>query len=198
MSGNFCIILMAHFLFFKFDLIDVDECKGNHACHESANCTNTIGSHVCDCQPGYTGNGQNCTGDKSFFIFFYVYHFTDINECKGNHSCHANATCMNTKGSYVCTCHLGYTGNGSDCTGTWCISFETIFIRKKSTIILARLALPAYLVLTLSLLCNSIYRLLYNPYDVSSKNLILNQMINPKLIFFVILVTCLCDIVMIW
>ena len=62
MSGNFCIILMSHFLFFKFDLIDVDECNGNQACHESANCTNTIGSHVCDCQPGYTGNGQNCTG----------------------------------------------------------------------------------------------------------------------------------------
>ena len=57
----------------------------------------------------------------AFFLnlfFFNVYHFTDINECKGNHSCHANATCMNTKGSYVCTCHLGYTGNGSDCTGT--------------------------------------------------------------------------------
>ena len=52
------------------------------------------------------------------YYFFYVYHFTDINECKGNHSCHVNAICMNTKGSYVCTCHPGYTGNGSDCTGT--------------------------------------------------------------------------------
>ena len=51
-------------------------------------------------------------------ILFLCYHFTDINECKGNHSCHVNATCMNTKGSYVCTCHPGYTGNGSDCTGT--------------------------------------------------------------------------------
>ena len=60
------------------------------------------------------------------FILFYVYRFTDINECKVNHSCHVNATCMNTKGSYVCTCHPGYTGNGSDCTGTWCISFESI------------------------------------------------------------------------
>ena len=45
------------------DFIDVDEFKGNHSCHENANCTNTIGSHVCDCQPGYTGNGQNCTGE---------------------------------------------------------------------------------------------------------------------------------------
>ena len=85
-------------------------------------------------------------------ILFLCYHFTDINECKGNHSCHVNATCMNTKGSYVCTCHPGYTGNRSDCTGTWCISFETISIRKKSTIIFARLVLSAYLVLTLSLL----------------------------------------------
>ena len=44
--------------------------------------------------------------------------FSDIDECKGNHSCHVNATCMNTKGSYFCTCHPGHTENGSDCTGT--------------------------------------------------------------------------------
>ena len=43
--------------------IDVDECKGNHSCHESLNCTNTFGSHVCDCQAEYNGNGQNCTGE---------------------------------------------------------------------------------------------------------------------------------------
>ena len=49
--------------FFICDFIDIDECKGNHSCHENANCTNTNGSHVCDCQPGYTGNGQNCTGE---------------------------------------------------------------------------------------------------------------------------------------
>ena len=45
------------------DYLDVDECKGNHFCHKNAKCTNTIGSHVCECQPGYTGNGQNCTGE---------------------------------------------------------------------------------------------------------------------------------------
>ena len=49
--------------FFICDFIDIDECKGNHSCHENANCTNTNGSHLCDCQPGYTGNGQNCTGE---------------------------------------------------------------------------------------------------------------------------------------
>ncbi|XP_066023379.1 protein kinase C-binding protein NELL2-like [Pocillopora verrucosa] len=80
---------------------DIDECKGNHSCHENANCTNTNGSHLCDCQPGYTGNGQNCT---------------DIDECNGNHSCHENANCTNTNGSHVCDCQPGYTGNGQNCT----------------------------------------------------------------------------------
>ena len=56
----------------------------------------------------------------------YVYDFTDINECKGNHSCHVNATCMNTLGSHVCQCHAGYTGNGQNCTGE-CNFFVTIF-----------------------------------------------------------------------
>ena len=73
--------------------------------------------------------------------------FSDIDECKGNHSCHVNAICTNTKGLYVCTCHPGYTGNGRDCTGIWCVSFVTIFIRKKSTIIVVKLVLPLYLVL---------------------------------------------------
>ena len=27
-------------------------------------------------------------------FFFYVYDFTDIDECKGNHSCHVSATCL--------------------------------------------------------------------------------------------------------
>ena len=84
MHGNFCIILKSHF--FICDFIDIDECKGNHSCHENANCTNTNGSYVCDCQPGYNGNGQNCTGEfgitrkcghglfllvRSFFFWLY-------------------------------------------------------------------------------------------------------------------------------
>ena len=51
-----------------------------------------------------------------FFFFFNVYDFTDIDECKGNRSCHVNATCVNTLGSHVCQCHAGYTGNGRNCT----------------------------------------------------------------------------------
>ena len=42
----------------------------------------------------------------------------DINECEtGKHNCGANANCKNTKGSFVCTCKLGYSWNGVNCTG---------------------------------------------------------------------------------
>ena len=50
-------------------------------------------------------------------IFFYVYDFTDIDECKGNHSCHVNATYKNILGSHIRQCQAGYTGNGRNCTG---------------------------------------------------------------------------------
>ncbi|XP_028406421.1 fibrillin-3-like [Dendronephthya gigantea] len=50
---------------------------------------------------GYEGNGYNCT---------------DVDECRlGNHTCHSQATCRNTNGSFTCTCNEGYTGNGTTC-----------------------------------------------------------------------------------
>ena len=45
---------------------------------------------------------------------------------------------------------------------------------------------------------NSPYCLLYNSVGVSLENLVLDQLINPSLIFFSILITCLLDIVLIW
>ena len=46
---------------------DIDECARNRSCHVNANCTNTIGSHVCTCHTGYTGDGQTCSGDFNKF-----------------------------------------------------------------------------------------------------------------------------------
>ena len=34
------------------------------------------------------------------------------------HNCHADSRCTNTKGSFYCTCNVGYTGDGVTCTGT--------------------------------------------------------------------------------
>lgn len=41
--------------------LDTDECLAQ-PCHVNATCTNTIGSHKCKCNKGYTGNGTVCTG----------------------------------------------------------------------------------------------------------------------------------------
>lgn len=43
-----------------------------------------------------------------------------IDECITNyHSCHFNAICQDTVGSYVCSCKAGYTGDGRSCFGTY-------------------------------------------------------------------------------
>ena len=52
----------------------------------------------------------------------------DINECVPVgflashhvhylHNCHADANCSNTVGSFFCTCHTGYSGDGVTCLG---------------------------------------------------------------------------------
>ena len=42
---------------------DIDECSTNsHSCDANAVCNNTVGSYVCACKAGYTGDGRTCTG----------------------------------------------------------------------------------------------------------------------------------------
>ena len=62
------------------------------------------------------------------------------------------------------------------------------------------LAFGAHFPLTLSFpdqIFNSLYRQPYNSFNVSSENLVLDQIIIPKLILFSILITYLVDIVFI-
>ena len=44
---------------------------------------------------------------------------SDFNECDTrNVTCHENAECFNTEGSYKCICRLGFTGDGLiNCSG---------------------------------------------------------------------------------
>ncbi len=52
---------------------------------------------------------------KFSFIFS-----SDIDECAlGTAECDPNADCVNTIGSYNCTCRDGYFGNGSLCMGKY-------------------------------------------------------------------------------
>ena len=56
----------------------------------------------------------------------------DIDECSGEeYPCDSNANCTNNDGSFFCTCHSGYTGDGLSCEGEECtlcgnLRFETI------------------------------------------------------------------------
>jgi len=51
-------------------------------------------------------------------ILYELFVFLDINECAvGKSSCSANAICLNSPGSFTCSCKQGFIGNGSQCDG---------------------------------------------------------------------------------
>ena len=55
-------LLTLQFFIFCPSHADVDECERNeNNCHENAQCINTEESFTCFCNPGYTGDGINCT-----------------------------------------------------------------------------------------------------------------------------------------
>jgi len=91
--------------------IDIDECHDNthtHTCNLNldigATCVNLVPSFECICS---STTGWSLEDHKKRCI--------DINECTTNTTtltCHQNAQCANTAGSYTCTCNPEYYGNG--------------------------------------------------------------------------------------
>ena len=55
--------------------------------------------------------------------FCYNSYFSDIHECEVASPCDENANCVNTPGSFICTCNEGYSGNGFTCTGQYVTDF---------------------------------------------------------------------------
>lgn len=127
--------------FSTFIPLDKDECAlKTHRCHAQATCNNILGSYSCTCNIGFTGNGTICKGTVIYqqidvpihlmgsecYYSFFKTAVLDQDECLLKfHSCHFNATCTNTIGSYTCTCNDGFLGNGTMCIGrvnhTWII-----------------------------------------------------------------------------
>ena len=49
-----------------------------------------------------------------------ITHFLlDIDECLLSNACHSDASCQNTKGSFICQCKIGYSGDGLNCSGEY-------------------------------------------------------------------------------
>lgn len=75
---------------------------------------------------------------KVRFYFVYIL-FTiiiaDINECDSS-PCDTNAECENTDGSFVCTCNIGYSGDGFTCQGSFLgCNFSTSYSLIRSRIV---------------------------------------------------------------
>ena len=60
------------------------------------------------------------TGLDEDFDFGLFFRFPDKDECQSasTHSCHEDATCQNTVGSYKCVCKEGFYGDGKTSCAT--------------------------------------------------------------------------------
>ena len=108
-------------------MVDINECKigADNCAAADSTCTDTLGNFECTCNPGFSGDGtiaclsefQLSTVNECKFqpIFRYDQHCSaDINECDtGADNCVADATCMDTPGSFECVCDPGFSGDGT-------------------------------------------------------------------------------------
>ncbi|XP_047706577.1 adhesion G protein-coupled receptor E1 isoform X6 [Prionailurus viverrinus] len=91
---------------------DVDECSQSpQPCGANSVCKNLQGRYKCSCLPGFSSpTGNDWTSGKPG-------HFscTDINECLSNGVCPEHAECINSLGSYNCSCQVGFISHNSIC-----------------------------------------------------------------------------------
>ena len=101
--------------------IDHDECSKNaHECEHI--CHNSHGTFYCSCNTGYRLAYNNKTCDGRFALQNNQYRVVlltsllefslEIDECTENTS-GCNQGCVNTIGSYYCSCYTGYQINAN-------------------------------------------------------------------------------------
>ena len=90
---------------------DTNECTdvataNNGGCSNLRTCIDTVGGRLCDmCPPGWIPHANLSATDCD-----------SINPClPSDNPCDSHAGCSHAgPGAYLCSCHIGYTGNGSD------------------------------------------------------------------------------------
>lgn len=104
------LICLTVAMFWYLSLTDLNECaQESNDCSAFADCFNTDGSYECQCQDGYTGDGQLCVVEQIL-----------APECRvGSNDCGPNAVCVTLTNSNVCQCQEGFTGDGTTCTGIY-------------------------------------------------------------------------------
>ncbi|CAG5102437.1 Oidioi.mRNA.OKI2018_I69.chr1.g300.t1.cds [Oikopleura dioica] len=98
------------------DCIDINECDDptQNICDDAIPvevCINTAGSYACGCPAGYAVGGEPMLG----LVRATTGDCLNINECDYDHRCHPRADCIDTDGSYTCSCTGETYGNGKDC-----------------------------------------------------------------------------------
>ncbi|CAO2641625.1 Adhesion G protein-coupled receptor E1 [Lemmus lemmus] len=82
---------------------DINEGLTARICPAHSNCSNSVGSYKCTCQPGFFWNDLACE---------------DVDECSRNSTlCGPTLICINTLGSYSCSCPSGFSSSVSQIPG---------------------------------------------------------------------------------
>lgn len=86
-----------------------NKCEIRLGCHQDAHCVaQSATSAICECNPGFYGNGLECISEKTVE--------TD-RECKDQEDCLINAHCVQNNDKFICECLPGNIGDGKQsCT----------------------------------------------------------------------------------
>ncbi|KAI6222354.1 hypothetical protein M3Y99_01507200 [Aphelenchoides fujianensis] len=103
----------------KFRCVDTNECVRS-PCDRNADCENTVGSFVCRCRQGFSGDGKQCTRDGDA-----PQQTENGFECRDHSDCHQWGECSFTgHGQGVCKCRGWYVGDGKTHCGPPAVQSE--------------------------------------------------------------------------
>ncbi len=84
--------------------VNINECLSNPCGPNGVMCTDMTPGYTCTCDPGFAFNGTTCVVTDACLA--------------GTDDCDPNAECSIVRGTYFCTCNMGWQGVGTPLNGT--------------------------------------------------------------------------------